>query len=61
MEDVDLVRRIGRRRLALLPLAAVTSAARYRRGYVRRSLRNGLCLACWQVGVPPGTIRRLYG
>src|SRR5918999_1201337 len=32
MEDVDLVRRIGRRRLAELPVAFTTSAARYRRG-----------------------------
>src|SRR5690606_35516280 len=32
MEDVDMVRRIGRRRLALLPVRMVTSAERYRKG-----------------------------
>ena len=38
MEDVALVRRIGRARLVALPTPAVTSAARYRRdGYLGRS------------------------
>ena len=41
MEDVALVRRIGRSRLSGLPLAVTTSAERYRRdGYFRRPLRN---------------------
>ena len=45
MEDVDLVRRLGRRRLVMLASRAVTSAERFRReGYVRRSARNLLCL-----------------
>jgi glycosyltransferase involved in cell wall biosynthesis len=61
MEDVDLVRRIGRHRLVELPVAAVTSAARYRRGgYWRRPLRNLACLAAWYAGVPPRVILRLY-
>jgi rSAM/selenodomain-associated transferase 2 len=61
MEDVDLVRRVRRRRLAELPAAATTSAARYRAGgYWRRPLRNLLCLACWFAGVPPRLILRLY-
>jgi hypothetical protein len=61
MEDVDLVRRIGRARLAALPVAAVTSAERWRReGWTRRSARNLLCLSLWFLGVPPGVIRRLY-
>lgn len=62
MEDVDLVRRIGRGRLVELPARAVTSAVRYRRdGYLRRSLRNTACLAAWGLGVPPRTIARFYG
>lgn len=62
MEDVDLVRRLGRRRLAALPVAAVTSAERWRRdGWTRRSARNLACLALWFAGVPPRWIRRLYG
>lgn len=62
MEDVDLVRRIGRRRLMALPTAAQTSAERYRRsGYLRRSARNLCCLALYYLGVPPRLLRRLYG
>jgi rSAM/selenodomain-associated transferase 2 len=61
MEDVDLVRRIGRRRLAFLDARAVTSAARYREeGYVRRPLRNLACLALYFLGLPPRLIARLY-
>jgi rSAM/selenodomain-associated transferase 2 len=62
MEDVDLVRRLGRRRLAALPVAAVTSAERWERdGYLRRSARNLLCLSLWFAGVPPTLIGRIYG
>ena len=62
MEDVDLVRRIGRQRLTFLPAQAVTSAERYRRsGYVLRSLRNLTCLALYILGVPPRLIAFLYG
>lgn len=61
-EDVDLVRRIGRRRLAVLDVRAVTSAARYRGpGYPLRSARNLCCLALYFLGVPPRMIARLYG
>ena len=61
MEDVDIVRRIGRRRLDVLDVAAVTSAVRYRQsGYLRRSGRNLLCLGLYFLGVPPGAIVRLY-
>ena len=61
MEDVDIVRRIGRRRLDTLDVAAVTSAVRYRRsGYLRRSGRNLICLGLYFLGVPPGAIARLY-
>jgi rSAM/selenodomain-associated transferase 2 len=62
MEDVDLVRRLGRRRLAALPVPAVTSAERWRReGWRRRSARNLACLSLWFLGVPPGAIKRFYG
>ena len=62
MEDVDLARRIGRRRLDALAADAITSAARYRRdGYLRRSARNLACLSLYFLGVPPTTLRRLYG
>jgi rSAM/selenodomain-associated transferase 2 len=61
MEDVDLVRRLGRARLGVLPVAAVTSAARWRRdGYLARSARNLGCLTLWFAGVPPRIIARIY-
>jgi rSAM/selenodomain-associated transferase 2 len=62
MEDVDLVRRLGRERLVQLPTDAITSAARYRReGYVSRPLRNLGCLTLYFLGLPPRFILRLYG
>ena len=62
MEDVDLVRRIGRRRMTVLRSRAVTSAARYQQdGYVRRSARNLSCLALYFLRVPTRIIARLYG
>ena len=61
MEDVDLARRIGRRRLIALKVAAVTSAARWQRdGWYRRSLRNLCCLALYHAGVPPRLLARFY-
>jgi rSAM/selenodomain-associated transferase 2 len=61
MEDVDLIRRLGRARLRLLAADAVTSAARWEReGYLRRSARNLVCLSLWFAGVPPRIIRRWY-
>jgi rSAM/selenodomain-associated transferase 2 len=61
MEDVDLIKRIGRRHLAGLDAEAVTSAAKWERdGWYRRSCRNLVCLSLWHLGVPPGRIARLY-
>jgi rSAM/selenodomain-associated transferase 2 len=61
MEDVDLVRRIGRRRLAAIDVAATTSAARYRRdGYGVRILRNAACFGLYYLGLPPRFIVKLY-
>lgn len=61
MEDVELVRRIGRRRLAELPATAVTSADRYRRGgWWGRPARNLTLLGLFFLGVPPTLLARLY-
>ncbi len=61
MEDVDLVRRLGRSRLSLLEADAVTSAARYHaEGWTRRVARNGLAIGLYLAGVGPATIARLY-
>ncbi len=62
MEDVELARRIGRRRLAPIAADAITSATRYRRGgYVARPLRNLGCLTLYFLGLPPQLLVRLYG
>jgi len=62
MEDVDLVRRLGRRRLVPLDVAALTSAKKWQRqGWYRRSLRNIGCLTLYFAGVPPRCIARVYG
>ncbi len=61
MEDVEIVRRIGKKRLRLLDAAVVTSAGRYRRdGYIRRPLKNIFCLGLYFAGLPPRLIERIY-
>jgi len=61
MEDVDLVRRIGRRRLVMLRSQAMTSPERYvRDGFARRIARNALCITLYYLRVPPRLIARLY-
>lgn len=62
MEDVDLVRRIGRRNLVPLGADAITSAERYERdGWLARPMRNLGCLGLYFAGLSPSVIRRLYG
>ena len=61
MEDVDIVHRLGRRRLRLLDGEAITSAARYRaNGYWRRPARNLFCLGLYYLGISPERIRLIY-
>lgn len=61
MEDVDLVRRLGRERLRRLDGSALTSVERWRRdGWLRRSGRNLTCLALYHLGVAPARIALLY-
>ena len=62
MEDVDIVRRLGRSRLSYLRARAVTSARRWQReGWWLRSARNLLCLALYFAGLPPRLIVKVYG
>ena len=62
MEDVEFVRRIGRRNLVALEAVALTSAARYREGgWLARPLRNLSILTLYFLGVPPAVLKRLYG
>lgn len=61
MEDVAIVRTLGRRRLSVLRPIAVTSAARYRQeGYLRRIARNLSCLTLYAVGISPVRLSRIY-
>lgn len=61
MEDVDIVRRIGRSRLKSLSATAVTSADKYRRdGYLLRPMRNLFILSLYAAGVSPRYIHTLY-
>jgi rSAM/selenodomain-associated transferase 2 len=61
MEDLDLVRRLGRQRLARIGARCVASARRYRsEGYWRRPLRNLVCLSLYFMGVTPERIARIY-
>lgn len=62
MEDLDLARRLGRRRLVMLRSRAVTSAVRYKsEGYPARIARNFACLSLYYLRVPPKQIARIYG
>lgn len=62
MEDVDIIRRLGRSRTTVLRTTAVTSAVRYKRdGYLRRIVRNLACLTLYFFRIPPHVIARIYG
>jgi rSAM/selenodomain-associated transferase 2 len=61
MEDVDLVRRIGRVRLKVLDAICVTNSKRYRRdGWVRRSVANLWLLGRFLLGANPESLAREY-
>jgi rSAM/selenodomain-associated transferase 2 len=61
MEDVDIVRRLGRRRLRPVGATVLASARRYKAGgYLRRPLRNLSCLALYFLGTPVPAIERIY-
>ena len=62
MEDVDFVRRLGRRgRLEHAGVRALTSARRWERdGWVGRTMENSLLLALFLMGWPPERLARRY-
>ncbi|MBO88686.1 MAG: glycosyl transferase family 2 [Rickettsiales bacterium] len=62
MEDVDIVRRLGRRALVPISSRATTSAVRFQQdGYWLRAIRNLSCLGLFYFGVPVKTIKKVYG
>ena len=61
MEDVDIIKRIGRARLKMSDQAIITSAEKYNKyGYLFRMVRNGFCLLLYKLGVDPATIKKIY-
>mgnify|MGYP001228922606 FL=1 len=61
MEDVDLVRRIGRDNLREIDITATTSAARYQKyGYLFRTIYNLFCMILFFFGVSPSKIKNIY-
>lgn len=61
MEDVDIIRRIGRTRLMLLKSRAVTSAEKYRRdGYGKRAGRNLVLVTRYLMGADPARLAAKY-
>ena len=61
MEDIELIRRIGPKRLIQLSSSAVTSADRYRNGgYWLRPAWNLFCQGLYFAGLPPRIIAGLY-
>lgn len=61
MEDVMMVRAIGKRRLIQLDAQARTCAAKYERdGWHRRSFRNGVLITRFLLGASPERLARSY-
>ncbi|MEM1150667.1 MAG: TIGR04283 family arsenosugar biosynthesis glycosyltransferase [Pseudomonadota bacterium] len=61
MEDVAIVRAIGRHRLVLLSAEARTSAAKYERdGWRKRAYANAWLLTRYLLGASPATLAKSY-
>ena len=61
MEDIEMIGRIGSERLRVLPIAAVNPAARYKgEGWLKRMMRDAVCVGLWFVGVPATRVARLH-
>jgi len=62
MEDVGLVKRLGRSRLAYFKSQAITSARRFRRnGFLLQPIKNMSLLFLYFLKVPPRILAKLYG
>lgn len=61
MEDLDVARRLGRRRLRILAADALTSSTgEARNGWAKRPLRNEACLALYAAGFSPQRLAWMY-
>jgi hypothetical protein len=61
MADVDLARRIGRRRLTLLRAHAMVRRPDRAGSGMARTMRNAVCLTLFVLRLPPRLIGRLAG
>jgi len=62
LEDIDILRRLGRKRVVVLNGRAATSGERYwREGYLSRMVGNQVCLALYMLGMPVRTIANIAG
>lgn len=62
MEDVEIMRRLGRGRHVVLDGEARTSASRWRRrGWIRQTALNLTCISLYRLGVSADRIAKLYG
>jgi hypothetical protein len=60
-EDVEIVARLGRRRLRRLEARAATSSEKYQRdGWVKRSIANAILYGRWRLGEDPSKLRHDY-
>jgi len=61
MEDVEIVRAIGKRRLSHLSAEARTDASKYDRdGWRKRSWQNAYLITRYLLGAPPERLAKLY-
>tara|TARA_Y100001970_G_scaffold294331_1_gene450717 strand:+ start:18324 stop:19034 length:711 start_codon:yes stop_codon:yes gene_type:complete len=61
MEDVDIIRRIGKGNLSIISAKAITSSIRYKReGYIKRSIKNLFLLALYFSGVSTENLAGKY-
>lgn len=62
MEDVAIMKRLGKSRRVTLDGYAVTSAVRWhRRGWIRQTALNLACISLYHLGYPAERIAGLYG
>ena len=60
-ENVSIVRRIGKKRLDILNVDAITSAAKYERdGWRNRAWRNSFLLTRYLLGADPARLAKVY-
>jgi len=61
MEDIDIVRRIGRNRLHVLPTRVVASADKYEHdGYARRAWLEQVMLGRFLMGADPAVLAQTF-